>query len=1139
MKSKTTSERSSFDLPDDVAIALDNVVERLSGGESVDVESLCRRFPDSAARIRKIFPAIAAMAEFGNWPTDADSADGNSRPLRHGLLGDFRIVQEIGRGGMGIVYEAEQVSLSRRVAVKILPFASLLDQRQLERFRNEARAAAMLKHTNIVSVYQVGYERGLHYYAMELVDGQSLADVTHLLGNDSEQRPGDTRNRSADTVAAAALSTQRTSDPKRFYQTVARLGIQAAEALHYAHEEGIVHRDIKPSNLLLDNQGKLWITDFGLAQIQGSNDLTITGDLVGTLRYMSPEQAQGKPLDGCTDIFSLGLVLYELLTLEPAFSARNRHELLHQIHEREPSAPRRANPLIPSDLETIVLKAIAKQPGDRYESCLSLAADLRRFVEHKPIRARRSTAWEKSARWVRRNPVVSTLAISIGVLLSCLAIGAALTATKQVALAKKTQMALSEAKIHNYALSVAGAYEAFDNGDIARTKQLLSMHMSNPALAATPPFELLYLWNQCQNVVKTPGISSISATGPTVLSPSGRHLVAADSDGEIRFWDVRTLNLARTVSMDVAGDISAIAISHSGWIAVGTSEGVIQLLHGEGLQEQTILHRHPRTIRDMVFSPDESHLAYADDSSVVRLCQLAKEGGESTTSVIDDFHGNTLASISFSPDGRLLVASGGWASGTARVWNVSDRRLIATLPVSPELHTLVVTAFSPDGKSLVTAGKQLMVWNTSDWTMLERFELDNRSTGAVSVSPDGRIIAAADKGRIRLFDMITRRELNAIQAHTGRITYVGFSADACSLISSTETGKTRIWPEKRWKDQIPNDTVPTSSVGVCFTGPRWNSPLCVATGQGFFAGKEFGQVSLLNLTTGKWTVLDEFSSPLLAVASSPTTPHVVAVARKLVNETWGITIWDTMRQKVLTTLPGRRAAIYCMEFSPDGKLLASADFALGEQSPNEELNGVELRLVIWDLDRGSMRHSVETPNICGLSFSPDGQHLAVTGGAKQDRRKVRFLDVRTGTWESVEFVCDGELLPVQYSPDGRRLACGDYSGRLYVWDVSQKRNVVVGPMGNVLPCLAFSPDGQTIATGSSDATVQLWHAATGSRLASLKTKRTPASIVFSQEGTALVAGCADGSVMTWHIDGYRTTYTVPTRQTHHSPKEPL
>jgi serine/threonine protein kinase len=358
-------------------------------------------------------------------------------------LGDYRIVREIGRGGMGIVFEAVQTSLERRVALKVLPFAAGLDSRQLQRFKNEAQAAAHLQHPNIVPVFGVGFDRGFHYFAMQLIDGQTLASIIGTLrhrvsreliggratsiadsatdlGNGPLGPPEPTVNLApgGDPMPAvtpmpgssslADLTGVNSTRKPAYYQAVASLGMQAAEALDHAHQLGIIHRDIKPANLILDSHGHVWITDFGLAQIRGDTQLTMTGDILGTLRYMSPEQALGRRalVNHRSDIYALGATLYELATLQTVFPGGDRQDVLRRIADEEPLPPRVVNPAVPTDLETILLKALAKEPDQRYATAQELADDLRRFQGDEPIHARRPTVLQKAAKWSRRHKAV-------------------------------------------------------------------------------------------------------------------------------------------------------------------------------------------------------------------------------------------------------------------------------------------------------------------------------------------------------------------------------------------------------------------------------------------------------------------------------------------------------------------------------------------------------------------------------------------------------------------------------------------------------------------------------------------------------------------------------------------------------------
>jgi Flp pilus assembly protein TadD/serine/threonine protein kinase len=490
MNDRTTPPAVNCELEALLGQVADEFTERLKQGEQPDIEEYVERHPQIGDLLRQVLGALQVMGpgELELGPA-TDGAEAAAFPT--GCLGDFRIAREIGRGGMGIVYEAEQISLARPVALKVLPFAATLDGKQLQRFKNEAQAAAQLHHTNIVPIYGVGCERGVHYYAMQYIAGQNLAEIIADLrlqisaltidkparspaaaaeakGSPDEQTqatahvvlgdpPIENRKSKIANTTLAALSTERSHKSSAFFRTVAGLGVQAAEALEHAHLLGVIHRDIKPANLLIDHSPltthhspRLWITDFGLAYCRNQAGLTLSGDLIGTLRYMSPEQAWAKRVmfDHRTDIYSLGVTLYELLTLEPAFAGTDREELLRQIAFEEPRPPRRINKSIPAELEIIVLKAMEKNPADRYATAQEMADDLRRHLDDKPIQAKRPGLGVRLAKWSRRHrPLVASLASAAAVLLVASAIGALVYASRARELAKervRTNLAIND-----------------------------------------------------------------------------------------------------------------------------------------------------------------------------------------------------------------------------------------------------------------------------------------------------------------------------------------------------------------------------------------------------------------------------------------------------------------------------------------------------------------------------------------------------------------------------------------------------------------------------------------------------------------------------------------------------------------------
>jgi serine/threonine protein kinase len=356
-------------------------------------------------------------------------------------LGDFEILRELGRGGMGVVYEARQVSLNRKVALKVLAGSLGLTAKAVERFHREAEAAAKLHHTNIVPVYATGEENGTHFYAMELIDGPSLDLVIKQLRRASQQpASGDSTSRQGtdspnsphlaatgpyvgDSSPLQVPTSSALSSDSQYFDNVARMIADVADALDHAHKNGVIHRDVKPSNLLLSSAGRLSMNDFGLARVLEQPGMTMTGEFVGTPAYMSPEQVTAGriPLDHRTDIYSLGATLYECLTLEPPYRGKSRDELLAQIVHKEPRSPRRIHRRVPVDLETICLKCLEKDPDRRYQSAGELREDLRRYVNRFAITARRAGPLRRAVKWVKRKPAVAAS-------LSCvvLAIGAAL-----------------------------------------------------------------------------------------------------------------------------------------------------------------------------------------------------------------------------------------------------------------------------------------------------------------------------------------------------------------------------------------------------------------------------------------------------------------------------------------------------------------------------------------------------------------------------------------------------------------------------------------------------------------------------------------------------------------------------------------
>jgi WD40 repeat protein/serine/threonine protein kinase len=788
----------------------------------------------------------------------------------------------------------EQISLRRRVALKVLPFASALDPKQLQRFKNESLAAAHLHHPNIVPVHAVGCERGVHYYAMQFIDGQPLSALidelkriegradakprrpddealalayeltsgrldTAMTGPDADEmtaqydpeQPAPAAAQGAGVTEAATPTSGGSSTRSRaFCQTVARLGIEAAEALDHAHEQGVLHRDIKPSNILVDGRGKLWITDFGLARLQGDAGLTMTGDMLGILRYMSPEQALAKPLviDHRTDIYSLGATLYELLTLVPAYAGRDREEILRRIAFEEPRPPHRLNPSIPADLETIILKAMAKDPAGRYAAAEELANDLGRFLKHEPIRARRSNAWERSVKWAQRRPAVAALLAAIAALVMMGFAGI----TSQWVRAERARQVVTQTNatlrktLYFNRIALADRELAVNN--LRRVDQLL---------AECPPELRGWEWHYLRRA-RAGYRPVLCRAGTQVLdvafSPDGHRIVTAQLDGTAAIWDAVTgerLHILRGPGPGVRGVayspdglrvasksshetpindkrsgetmiwdattgrlIDTLKTKGGGWGVKFSPDGRLiasVCLGGEDFEDSAVMiwdattHElirkipHSGGFKLVTFSPDGTRLALTDDQDDATIVEVR------TGKTLQVLPGHTGGShhAAYSPDGRYLSVATGpiWAEnyGFIKIWDVPAGGVLRTL----EGHTKTVwgVAYSPDGLRIASASldHKVKIWDPS--TGQETLTLHGHTDSAVAVafSPDGqRLASASEDGTIRIWDgsPITEppvREILSITGNTADLRALAYSPDGRSIASAGDDMIVRLW----------------------------------------------------------------------------------------------------------------------------------------------------------------------------------------------------------------------------------------------------------------------------------------------------------------------------------------------------------
>jgi serine/threonine protein kinase len=793
------------------------VADRIRASEAVDLEELSRRHPERAGALRRLLPAMALMADLATSsrrvaaefrPVDPDPGSA----VELGVLGDFRLLREVGRGGMGIVYEAEQISLDRRVALKVLPFAAAIDPRQLQRFQVEAKAAAFLHHTHIVPVHAVGCDRGVHYYAMQFIDGRTLTDVIGELRRIDGLDPhgpgapgigaldpenglpvGPARLRTeagsdAPTVvldpggdgsgvtpavrpvpaAAGAIGSPTGSSVRNraYFRTVARLGMQAAEALEHAHQQGVLHRDIKPANLMLDDRGHLWVTDFGLARVQGESNLTMTGDLLGTLRYMSPEQALARRvvIDQRTDVYSLGATLYELLTLRPAFDGHDRAEILRRIAQEEPRPLRRLNLAVPTDLETVVRKAMDKDPAGRYATAGELAEDLERFLDARPVAARRPSLLDHAAKWSRRHKsIVASAALTAAILLIGTAVASVLVASKEHerrtasdsarALEARLRAQAEEGRKRQVRLNVEQGNRLMTDGDLSGSLpyfvEALRLDAEDPARAADHRLRLGMILAQCAR----PSRLWFHDQPLTAfrLRPDGRAFAVSHPDGTVLVRDADT------------GEPIGSALRHAG------------------------------VVQSFDFSPDGRRLATACWDGTARIWDVAT--GREAIPPLE--HRLPVTLVAFSPDGRLVVTGlrrRNPGDATCRVWDAATGRPVTDRLPSDKAY---LARFSPDSRLIALANERILrlydarTGQPASPPMPHGHQVELSSSG--SFSPDGRrIVTGCLDSQVRVWDTATGRQVVPAMRYTH---YAGasFSPDGRWVLSRSSDGTARVW----------------------------------------------------------------------------------------------------------------------------------------------------------------------------------------------------------------------------------------------------------------------------------------------------------------------------------------------------------
>ncbi len=994
------------------------------------------------------------------------------RPGR--IIADYEILEELGRGGMGVVYRARQRSLDRLVAVKVMRSGgdgSLADQ---ARFRNEATIAACLDHPAIVPIYEVGAHNGRPFFSMKLIEGGNL--VEHL-----------SRFRHDPRAAARVVAT-------------------VARAVHHAHQRGILHRDLKPSNILLDKAGQPHITDFGLAKVlSGDSTLTQTGIFLGTPSYMAPEQARGGKgaVTTATDVYGLGAVLYALLTGKPPFREETVLETVQKVQSDDPVPPSAVGQRVPADVQTICLKCLEKSPGRRYPSAEALAEDLERWLAGEPIKARPARWWERAAKWVRRRPAAAALIVVtlfailgalVGLTLYNQQLGEALATSDRL----RSEGLEREARLqrHLYVADVRAARRAWENGEHAQAVALLEHQLADADKEDLRDFGWRQLWAASHYTPRLLG-QHASAALSVAISPDDRWVVSGDKDGVVKIWDAASGACVHQLDGPVC-EIGALRFSPDGkTLAIAEGRLMIRLVEVPSWQNKGVLLGFVNTICSVEFSPDGTLLAAGLRDDTVKIWDLAQKKLRSSWKG----HTDAVQSVSWSADGKQIVSSSNDCS--IKVWDVAAGKETigfpgahastvfaaafvprSTLVVSASFdrwirfhdlrtrtdwaaHLMTGPAYSaavaPDGRWFVAVGNYgaLSVADIcSAWRAVQPRHLyrdGNAYLRRVAIDGQGKFFATADdEGRVKLWDVA---KFTGVQSTAYPRVIVGMSADAGRVVWQDEKGRVIVW-----------DPTHSKLVKELGESPQVDRAVFAPDGKSLATIDAQNSVRIYDLAGGRPVLRIAAEMPIVGVCFSHSGRWIATG-----HADCGVSLWDLgesvpagqARRLVLRQSVPKTLYVAHLQFSPDDRTLYSA------VSPDKEID-------IWDVADGKRRAALPTDSeeVRALALSPDGRLLA----AGLDDRSIRIWDLTTGREQAT---------------------------------LMGHKHFITG--------LRFSPKGQTLVSTSDDATVRLWHVPTAQELYTLHTCRDlPRTAAFSPDGNMLRVMCGTRAtqpeLLTWSVE---------------------